>query len=169
MKRAPCLLLLFATASLLTADPNAGSHSDRGTIKALGVEEIHQLRAGKGMGMAKAAELNRFPGPMHVLDAADALALTADQVRQIRAIFDDMHRDAVARGEALIAAERRLDGAFKSGEITADQLQNQVLEVAQLRGELRLAHLSAHLRTRALLTAEQVNAYDRIRGYTPRR
>jgi len=38
---------------------------------ALSVEQIEQYRAGAGMGYAKAAELNRYPGPMHVLELAD--------------------------------------------------------------------------------------------------
>jgi len=40
------------------------------TIKSLSDEDIAALRKGEGMGMAKAAELNGYPGPAHVLDMA---------------------------------------------------------------------------------------------------
>ena len=41
--------------------------SDRaGDIKALSSEEVEQYLSGAGMGYAKAAELNRHPGPIHV-------------------------------------------------------------------------------------------------------
>lgn len=44
-----------------------------GELQALTPEEVEQYRAGAGMGYAKAAELNHFPGPMHVLELAGPL------------------------------------------------------------------------------------------------
>ena len=37
-------------------------------IKALSDQQIADLRAGRGMGMALPAELNGYPGPAHVLE-----------------------------------------------------------------------------------------------------
>ncbi len=34
-----------------------------------------------------------------------------------------------------------------------------------LEGELATAHLAAHLKTAAVLSPEQVETYDRLRGY----
>src|SRR5262247_2896123 len=64
-------------------------------VRGLTEQEIADLRAGVGMGLARAAELNSYPGPRHVLEAVDAGQLQAspDQVAQIRRIFDEM-RDA---------------------------------------------------------------------------
>ena len=42
-------------------------------IKALSAQEQQDWLEGKGMGLAKAAELNGFPGPMHTLEHADAV------------------------------------------------------------------------------------------------
>ena len=39
-------------------------------IKALSEQQIADLRAGRGMGLALAAELNGYPGPVHVLALA---------------------------------------------------------------------------------------------------
>ena len=40
-------------------------------IKALSDHEVSALLDGHGSGFAKAAELNGYPGPTHVLDLAD--------------------------------------------------------------------------------------------------
>src|SRR4051794_20423334 len=41
------------------------------SIKALSAEEVSQLERGGGLGHGRAAELNHYPGPGHVLDLAD--------------------------------------------------------------------------------------------------
>ena len=38
-------------------------------IRGLTEQEISELREGRGMGLARAAELNGYPGPRHLLDA----------------------------------------------------------------------------------------------------
>src|SRR5258708_7085156 len=49
------------------------------SIKALSEQQIADLQAGRGMGLALAAELNGYPGPMHVLEFADSLGLSDQQ------------------------------------------------------------------------------------------
>jgi hypothetical protein len=49
------------------------------TIKALGDEQIADLRAGRGMGLALPGELNGYPGPAHVIELADQLQLSTEQ------------------------------------------------------------------------------------------
>ena len=39
---------------------------------------VADLKAGRGMGLALAAELNGYPGPSHVLELADKLKLSAE-------------------------------------------------------------------------------------------
>jgi hypothetical protein len=46
-------------------------------VKALSDQRIADLRAGRGMGLALAAELNGCPGPMHALEFSDQLNLNA--------------------------------------------------------------------------------------------
>jgi hypothetical protein len=41
--------------------------------QALSDQEVSALLDGHGAGFAKAAELNGYPGPMHVLELADRL------------------------------------------------------------------------------------------------
>jgi hypothetical protein len=56
------------------ANPYAGQLTR--SIKALSPEDIDELRKGAGMGLAKAAELNGYPGPLHVLALTTELRLT---------------------------------------------------------------------------------------------
>ena len=51
-----------------THQPYAGLQAR--PVKALSDQQIADLRAGRGMGLALAAELNGYPGPMHVLELA---------------------------------------------------------------------------------------------------
>jgi hypothetical protein len=52
-------------------------------IKALSAADVEALENGQGWGLAKPAELNGYPGPLHVLELADELQLTEEQVTQV--------------------------------------------------------------------------------------
>ena len=51
-------------------------------IKALSDEDIAALRNGDGMGLAKAAELNGYPGPRHVVALVRQLRLSESRQRK---------------------------------------------------------------------------------------
>jgi uncharacterized cupredoxin-like copper-binding protein/Spy/CpxP family protein refolding chaperone len=131
---------------------------------ALSDEEIEQYRAGAGMGYAKAAELNHFPGPMHVLELADKLGLSADQRAATKRLMDAHKADARTIGAKLVESEERLEALFRSGTVDPGALAKAVQEAAAVRGEYRLSHLDTHRRMRAMLTEEQVARYDELRG-----
>jgi Spy/CpxP family protein refolding chaperone len=150
-------------AAQMAATPYAGQQAR--TIKSLSAEDITALRNGEGMGMAKAAELNGYPGPIHVLDIVGQLGLTADQARQITAIRDRMSATAQPLGAEIIDREGALDKLFAKGQITPDALKAETATIGELRGQLRAVHLAAHLETRALLTPEQIARYQQLRGY----
>jgi Spy/CpxP family protein refolding chaperone len=135
-------------------------------IKALSAEEVKQYLAGAGMGYAKAAELNRFPGPQHTLELADRLGLSAEQRTAVKALMDAHKAEARAIGAKLVDSERALDALFRSGSVSESALADAVRKAAALQGEYRLSHLETHRRLRALLTEEQVARYDVLRGYT---
>lgn len=145
------------------AQPYAGMQSRE--VKALSSEEVEQLRAGSGMGFAQAAELNRYPGPMHVLEMADELGLTDEQRVTATRAFDEMRKAAVERGEKIITTETHLDVAFADASIDEERLAKMTGHIAALRGELRAVHLKAHLVMKRVLTDEQITKYDRLRGY----
>jgi Spy/CpxP family protein refolding chaperone len=134
-------------------------------IKSLSAQEVQQYLSGAGMGYAKSAELNHFPGPMHALELADRLSLSENQRIQTRQLMDAHKAEARATGAKLVEAERALEALFRSGKVEKDELETAVQRAASLQGEYRLSHLETHRRMRALLTEDQVRRYDELRGY----
>ena len=136
------------------------------TVKALSDEQISDLRAAKGMGLALAAELNGYPGPLHVLQLADQLSLTPSQRAEMQRQVDDMKRDARALGEEVIALETELDRQFSSRTITPASLDDVTGRIGQKQAALRSAHLKYHLLTANTLSPDQVKHYNGLRGYS---
>ncbi len=134
-------------------------------VKALSEQQITDLRQGRGMGFALAAELNGYPGPMHVLELKDQLQLTAEQHQRFQQLFDSMKAEAIAAGEVLIASERALDRAFSEGTITSDKLAALTAEVGTAQGRLRAVHMKYHLSSADLLSHQQRQRYADLRGY----
>ena len=159
------LVLVLALAGPAAAQTSGYSGQQGREIKALSAEETADLLAGRGMGVARAAELNHFPGPAHVLELREQLGLSAGQIRGVQDSFDRMSAAARPLGVQIVAAERRLDEAFASGAIDPETLRAETAAIAGLQGKLRAAHLAAHLETRALLSPEQIARYDTLRGY----
>ncbi len=134
-------------------------------IASLSAQEVQDLETGAGMGLARAAELNHYPGPLHALELADSLGVTPEQLARVRAIRQAMLDRAVALGKRIIAAEAGLGRRFEHAHIDSTSLADATAELGRLRGELMYVHLAAHLAMKRVLTAEQVAAYDRLRGY----
>jgi len=158
-------VLLFVTYVSFAADPSQYVSEESRTIKSLSVQEEESLRRGDGMGFAKLAELNHYPGPKHVLDVSDELGLSSNQVAETESLYEEMRSNAVALGEELIAAESRLDQDFADESVTPQMLEAGLLEIGNFRARLRYVHLEAHLRQAQLLSADQVVQYDSLRGY----
>jgi Spy/CpxP family protein refolding chaperone len=161
------IFILGAAAAAFAAGPAPSPYAgeQRREIKALSGKDVQDLLAGRGMGLATAAELNRYPGPAHVLELADRLGLTAEQKARTKAVFDAMDARARALGKALVEREAELDRQFASREVTRATLESSLAEIARLQGELRGVHLEAHLAQTDILTREQVGAYVALRGY----
>jgi len=76
-------------------------------------EDIDELKRGGGWGLAKAAELNGMPGPLHLLELKDEIPLTPEQVEAVTAVYKRMRVAAVAEGERFLDAEQDLEDAFR--------------------------------------------------------
>src|SRR5438034_1390401 len=110
MVRAFYVLVAAALAipvASLAASPYVGQTSR--SIKALSNDEVSDYLSGKGMGFAKAAELNGYPGPAHVLELANELDLSPAQKVKTQAIFERMQTTARVAGGRLVGEERKLD------------------------------------------------------------
>jgi hypothetical protein len=137
-------------------------------VKSLSEQEVADLLAGNGMGLAKAAELNRYPGPRHVLDLGGELGLSEQQIEAVRTVFARMRREAQSLGAMIVERETMLDRLFAEARIGAGLLEAETAVIAELQGRLRRVHLAAHLDTRQVLTTEQVDRYTIARGYGTR-
>jgi Spy/CpxP family protein refolding chaperone len=145
------------------AQPYAGQQAR--AVSSLSAEDLQGFLDGRGMGLAKPAELNGYPGPMHVLELAEDLKLTSEQRRAVEQAFHRMQAKARELGGRYIEAERAIDAAFKSGVADESAVAARVAEANRLLGEVRLSHLAAHLEVAPLLTAEQRRRYAELRGY----
>lgn len=172
-------MLAALSMALLATSPGAlvGQHDharspyadmDVDDRTSLPADEVARLRAGEGMGMALAAELNGYPGPRHVLELAGHLALSPEQASTLEEVRRRMTEAATTKGTEILNAEAELAELFRSGRADRRQIEGLSLPVARLRAELRAIHLAAHVETRALLSEEQIRMYRRHRGYDPR-
>lgn len=157
------LVLAALPAAAQAPMPYAGMQQR--PIKALSADAQADLLAGRGMGLALAAELNGFPGPMHVLELADHLGLTPAQREATTALMARMRTEAIRLGQAIVAAESALDQAFAARTIDRAAVSRHAAAIATLQGELRAVHLATHLDQAALLTTAQVAAHGSARGY----
>jgi Spy/CpxP family protein refolding chaperone len=157
-------MLAVPSVAQLSDSPYAGQETR--AIKALSAEEMQALLSGQGMGLAKAAELNHYPGPRHVLDLATPLQLSEPQRTETQQIYDRMHQEAVRLGTLIVDKERELEYLFAAEAVDSHTLQSLAKQIAQLQGDLRVAHLQAHVEMKRVLSREQIDTYDALRGYT---
>lgn len=163
-------LMMVALLAVPLVSAASGVHSsyvgqETREIKAYAPEFIEGLRVGAGLGFAKSAELNGYPGPAHLLELSQDIPLSGAQADAISRLQDKMRMDSIAIGERLIAAERTLEQAFRAGAIDAPTLDRLTQTAGVIRAELRAAHLSAHIMATALLTDHQIARYQVLRGY----
>lgn len=145
------------------APPYAGMETR--PVKALSEQQIADLKAGRGMGLALAAELNGYPGPVHVLELADVLALSGEQRAATKRLIDQMKAETIPIGERIIADETALDRLFSERRVTTASLDAATARIGAAEGELRAAHLRYHLAMAKLLSPSQVARYRELRGY----
>jgi Heavy-metal resistance len=134
-------------------------------IKALSAQDEQDLRMGKGLGLAKAAELNGYPGPMHTLELAQALQLSEEQRAKTLTLLNRHKTEVKALGEALIAEERTLDLLFAQKTITSERVSFLTTRIGQLQAQIRAEHLRTHLEQTAMLSDAQIVKYNTLRGY----
>lgn len=160
---AGCAVPAHDPAAAPEPSPYAGEQAR--DIKALSPEDVAGYERGAGLGYAKSAELNHYPGPLHALEMADELGLSEAQRRDLQQVREDMLAEAVPLGKDYLAAEEAIESAFRSGSVTGEELRALIERASSIEAQLRFVHLDAHLTTRALLTPEQVMRYDELRGY----
>lgn len=166
MKKYYFFIVLIFSTNILNAQHHSHNSSDTGSeLKSLTSEQVNSYLNGEGMGLAKAAELNHFPGPKHVLDLSKELNLSQAQIDSTEKIFGMMNEKAVYLGKIIIEKEKQLNQIFSSGKADEESLKNLVTQIAVYEGELRFTHLNAHIQQKGILTPEQILTYESLRGY----
>ncbi|HEY7999492.1 MAG TPA: hypothetical protein VIE87_11780 [Pseudolabrys sp.] len=155
--------VVFVSGAAFAQSPYAGMQMR--SVKALSDEQVADLKAGRGMGLALPAELNDYPGPSHLLELSDKLELSAGQKTRIRQLFDSMKAEAVPLGVKLLAQETTLDQQFAGHYVTPESLKEATTQIGLTQAELRNTHLKYHLQTIQILSADQMRRYSRLRGY----
>ena len=87
----------LAASTVFAQSPYSGLQTR--SIKALSEQQVADLTAGRGMGLALAAELNGYPGPSHVLELADKLDLSAEQRARVQQLFASMKQEALVEAD----------------------------------------------------------------------
>jgi hypothetical protein len=157
------IFLTGCTTGISLHSGYAGQETRR--IKALSEPEIQAYLEGKGQGLAKPAELNGYPGPMHVLELAEPLALTAEQRAASERLMSRHKSEVRELGRAYIDAEAALEAQLASRKASPESLKVAINAASELQARIRLSHLETHLAQTALLNEAQLAAYPRLRGY----
>jgi len=163
-------LLLAATLAIACSAANAQSSQpyaglEQRPIKALSHQQVDDLRNGRGMGLALAAELNGYPGPSHVIELGDRLHLTPDQLIQVQRLFEAMKQETIPLGNKLVEQEGELNHLFSARVVTPASLKAAIAAISETQAQLRESHLKYHLSTAALLDQTQMQRYAELRGY----
>ena len=164
-KPAVVMLLVVALQTPAAAATNSYAGEENREIKALSPEEVEGYLAGKGMGFAKAAELNNYPGPLHVLQLAEELRLSENQRAKSEELFRSMQQEVRQLGARFVAKERELDRLFASKKADEPRLHSLLQEIAVLGAAIRESHLRAHLTQLKILSDRQIDRYAKLRGY----
>ncbi len=138
-------------------------------IKSISDEDLISLKKGGGGifgGLGLSAELNNFPGPIRVLRFEKELKLSDEQRKKIQQIADEKQREATSLGEEFIAAEKHLDSHFVNESVSSMELKDLIDRSAEIFGRLRYCHLISHLKTKDVLSQEQIDLYNKICGYS---
>jgi hypothetical protein len=121
LRIASCVAAALVPATCLAQSHSPYAGFEKRTIKALSDQQISDLRAGLGMSLALAAELNGYPGPRHTLELANELNLTDEQRAKVKDLFTAMTAESIPIGGKL-AQEADLDRQFAGRTVTPASL-----------------------------------------------
>lgn len=155
--------LFAADSSVSWGQHGHGHEGGHQAAQACAVEFDKVVGEGRGFGMAFVADQNGYPGPMHVVELKDRLKLTADQEAKAQALMHAMFSESKPKSARLLELEAKLRRLFADRTADVTAVRATVAEVERARGEVRLVHLLAHLKTRELLTEDQRRIYHEAR------
>ena len=131
-------------------------------VKSLSPEEYSAYQDGDKMDMVKVAEINNYPAPGEVLAREKELKLSVIQKVQLKAAIEALDFKAKEMGRFIIQHEKKLDDLFSSRKVDEGSLIYYCNQIGLYQGELRNAHLQAHLKAVRILTPDQLKKFAKI-------
>jgi hypothetical protein len=119
---------------------------------------------GDDMEFSRAAELNRYSGPLQVFDPAEELEPGESRIERSAAIYEHMQSGVMRLGLLLVESAQLLDRLFQQAIAGAESLAGRLSALGETRRRLRGTHLQAYLEQRELLPPRQLYGYDLERG-----
>lgn len=154
-----CFFIVFATTCFAQTSADSLSAS----AKSLGYEQYKGFYDGVDINnLDRIAILNHYPSPKKVIILKKELALTADQATQITAMNKELARKMKEMGSLIIKNENTLNELFRTKQITDGALIFYANRYGGDIGELRNAMLQTYLKTKDLLTPEQLKKYEEL-------
>lgn len=164
MRKIPFIILLSALVAspvaAVVTEPEAAPESPE--IKTLFNEEMRYHPTGFGMEHQGGPETPAYLSPKKVLEMWEALDLSADQFGKTKEIYENMVKELKRVGDLLGKKQEALAAMMEAAKPDENELRSLVMEKAALEGELRFIHLRANLKTREVLTPEQIKMFKEM-------
>lgn len=138
--------------------------NDLSPIKSLSISDYKAYQNGDEMGMTQVAELNNYPAAEAVLSYEKDLKLSSTQKSQLKAAVDALDFKAREMGRFILQHEKKLNELFATGKANEGSLIYYCNQIGLYQGELRNAHLQAHLKVRRILSPDQLKKYSRLKA-----
>lgn len=132
-------------------------------IKSLSTAEYDAYQNADPMGLTTIAEINNYPSPSSVLALAGQLRLSVVQKSQISAVQEALRFKAKEMGRFIIQNEKKFNDLFATGKVNDGTLIYYTNQYGLYQGELRNAHLQAHLKVRRILTPDQLKKITQLK------
>jgi len=140
------------------------SVSDSGSYANVPTDRQSLLNA-EGMGLASYAEMNGYPGPKHVIELKEQLGLTTDQLKKTEGLVKGVELSGKLTGQEIVREEEELYKLFEGATANDRTVRAGVERIGKLRGELRFIHLQAHVKMKQILSGNQIQRYNELRGH----
>lgn len=151
-----CFIISYGYAQQDSVNPSP--------LKFIGDKEYTFYTRGNDPALVLIAELNNYPSPKVVLEKQKQLGLSATQKTQVQTVQTEMIRKLKEMSNFLIAEQTRLNKLFETNKINEGSLIYHTNKIGALEGEMRNAYLKAYLRTRDILSAQQLKKYRTLKN-----
>ena len=142
--------------------PDTSAVADRSSIASLSTKEYEAYQKGEAMGLTTVAEVNNYPAPAQALAFEQGLKLSTTQKQQLKAAVEALDFKAKEMGRFILQHEKKLNDLFFTGKANEGSLIYYCNQLGLYHGELRNAHLQAHLKAKRILTPDQLKKYSRL-------